>query len=181
MRKQRSPPFGSPRLGLGYQRSGCSGDAILAALVAHLLSSFPTPRPIAIERTRHHIPYYVLGRSEGELYAMDMTLSEEETRQYGREEETTMVTTAFVWTSAEQIEGFRQFVSITQGDPNSRFPGLVREWVRFWHSLPIHDPVNRSTSWVARGRSETPTRIYCINPPQLLVCPASSIESRIYL
>jgi hypothetical protein len=56
-----------------------------------------------------------LGRSEGELYAMDMTLSEEETRQYGREEETMMVTTTFVWTSAEQIEGFRQFVSITQG------------------------------------------------------------------
>jgi hypothetical protein len=71
------------------------------------------------------LPYYVLQRGAGELYAMNMTLSEEEARQYGREGETVMVTAVFVWTSMSEMENFRQFLSITHGDPNSPFRELV--------------------------------------------------------
>ena len=75
--------------------------------------------------------YYVLTRGIGELYAMNMTLSEEEARQYGREGETAMVTAVvtavFVWTRREEIENFRQLLSITQGDPNSPFRELIED------------------------------------------------------
>jgi hypothetical protein len=72
------------------------------------------------------MPYYVLERSGGELYAMNLTLPEEEARRYGREATTVMVTAVFVWSDAQQIENFRQFVSMTQGDPNSPFADLIR-------------------------------------------------------
>jgi hypothetical protein len=71
------------------------------------------------------VSYYVLERGERELYAMNMTLTEDEARRYGREAETA-VTAVFVWTDAQQIENFRQFVSMTQGDPNSPFADLIR-------------------------------------------------------
>ena len=73
------------------------------------------------------MPYYVLRRGTQELYAMNMTLSEEEARQYDREGETAMVTAIFVWTRREEIENFRQFISITQGDPNSPFRELIED------------------------------------------------------
>ena len=73
------------------------------------------------------MPYYVLTRGIAELYAMNMTLSEEEARRYGREGEMAMVTADFVWTRREEIENFRQLLSITQGDPNSPFRGLIED------------------------------------------------------
>jgi hypothetical protein len=77
------------------------------------------------------MPYYVLERSGGELYAMNLTLTEEEAQRYGREATTVMVTAVFVWTDAQQIENFRQFISITQGDPNSPFRRLIQDmWAR---------------------------------------------------
>lgn len=71
--------------------------------------------------------YYVLQRSEGALYAINTTLSEEEARQYGREGETVPVTAVCVWTDFEQMENFRQFLSINQGDPNSPFRALIED------------------------------------------------------
>src|SRR5829696_4125209 len=71
--------------------------------------------------------YYVLQRSEGALYAINTTLSEEEARQYGREGETVLVTAVCVWTDFEQMENFRQFLSINQGDPNSPFRALIED------------------------------------------------------
>jgi hypothetical protein len=71
------------------------------------------------------VPYYVLQRGEGELYAMNMTLSEEEARRYAQEGETVVVTAVYVWTSMSEIENFRQFLSITRGDPNSPFRELL--------------------------------------------------------
>ena len=55
--------------------------------------------------------YYMLGRGgEGDLYAMRITLSEEETRRYGQEEGAmTMVSALCVWTSVEALETFRQY------------------------------------------------------------------------
>jgi hypothetical protein len=77
------------------------------------------------------MPYYVLERSGGELYAMNLTLTEEESRRYGREATTVMVTAVFVWRDAQQIENFRQFISLTQGDPNSPFRRLIQDmWTR---------------------------------------------------
>ena len=73
------------------------------------------------------MPYYVLKRGEGELYAMNMTLSEEKARQYGREGETVMVTAVLVWTRMSELENFRQFLSITHGDPNSPFRALIED------------------------------------------------------
>jgi hypothetical protein len=70
------------------------------------------------------MPYYVLRRGSQELYAMDTTLSEEEARRYGGEGETTVVTAIFVWTSPE---GFRQFLSTSEEDPNSPFRELIED------------------------------------------------------
>jgi hypothetical protein len=72
------------------------------------------------------MPYYALERGEGELYAMNLTLTEDEARRHGREEITVMVTAVFLWTDAQQLENFRQFISLTQGDPNSPFADLIR-------------------------------------------------------
>ncbi len=36
-----------------------------------------------------------------------------------------MVTAVFVWTSMSAVENFRQYLSITQGDPNSPFRELI--------------------------------------------------------
>jgi len=73
------------------------------------------------------MPDYVLERGEGELYAMNLTLTENEARRYGRQATTVMVTAVFVWTDAQQIENFRQFISLTQGDLNSPFRRLIRD------------------------------------------------------
>jgi hypothetical protein len=73
------------------------------------------------------MPYYVLERSGEELYAMNLTLTEDEARRYGREETTVMVTAVFLWSDAQQLENFRQFISLTQGDPNSPFRRLIRD------------------------------------------------------
>jgi hypothetical protein len=67
----------------------------------------------------------------GELYAMNLTLTEDEARRYGREATTVMVTAVFLWSDAQQLENFRQFISITQGDPNSPFRRLIQDmWAR---------------------------------------------------
>jgi len=67
--------------------------------------------------------YYMLGRgSEGELYAMRITLTEEETRRYGQEEGAmTMVSALGVWTSVEALETFRQYLCATPQDQDSPF------------------------------------------------------------
>ncbi len=71
--------------------------------------------------------YFVLKRGAGELYAMNMTLSEEEARRYGSEGETVPVTAVFVWTSFEKIMRFRDFLSATQHDATSPFRGLMSD------------------------------------------------------
>jgi hypothetical protein len=73
------------------------------------------------------MPYYVLRRGTQELYAMNMTLQDEEARRYGREGETAMVTAIFVWTSPEEFENFRQFLSTSQDEPNSTFRELIED------------------------------------------------------
>ena len=76
------------------------------------------------------MPYYVLARAEGELYAMNMTLTEEEARRYEHEGVMATATTIFVWNKSEELENFRQLMSITQGDPNSPFRELIRDMWR---------------------------------------------------
>jgi hypothetical protein len=77
------------------------------------------------------MPYYALERGEGELYAMNLTLTKDEARRHGREEITVMVTAVFLWTDAQQLENFRQFISLTQGDLNSPFRRLIQDmWAR---------------------------------------------------
>jgi hypothetical protein len=73
------------------------------------------------------MPYYVLSRGAGELYAMNMTLSEAEARRYGREGKTVPVTAVFVWTGMQQMEDFRQFLSVAKEDPDSPFRGLIQD------------------------------------------------------
>src|SRR5215217_5507959 len=49
-----------------------------------------------------------------------------------------MVTAVFVWRDAQQLENFRQFISITQGDPNSPFRRLVHDvWARKVNALEL--------------------------------------------
>ncbi len=74
------------------------------------------------------MPYYMLERSGGALYSMNMILSEEEARRYGKEGEMVPVQALFVWTDAGELETFRHFLSaIEQGNPNSPFVGLIRD------------------------------------------------------
>ena len=73
--------------------------------------------------------YYMMGRGgEGELYAMLITLTEEETRRYGQEEGAmTMVSALCVWTRVEALETFRQHLSAIPQDQDSPFYSLGRE------------------------------------------------------
>jgi hypothetical protein len=103
-----------------------SSEAILAAMLVHLLSSLENE----VQEEDCRMPYYVLARAEGGLYAMNLALSEEEARRYAREGEMEMVTAVFVWTGGEDLENFRQLLSITQGDPNSPFRELIQDMTR---------------------------------------------------
>ncbi len=71
--------------------------------------------------------YFVLRRGGEKLYAMNITLSEEEARRYGSEGETVPVTAVIVWTELEKILLFRDFLSITQDEASSPFGELVRD------------------------------------------------------
>ncbi|MEJ7873016.1 MAG: hypothetical protein WKF67_12230 [Rubrobacteraceae bacterium] len=73
------------------------------------------------------MPYYVLTRGEGELYAMNMALSEDEARRYGHEGEMVVVTAVFVWGREEQLKRFQQFLSATQHESDTPFRGLVED------------------------------------------------------
>ncbi len=74
------------------------------------------------------MPYYVLERSGGALYSMNMILSEEEARRYGKEGEMVPVQALFVWTDAGELETFRHFLSVTeQRNPYSPFAALIRD------------------------------------------------------
>ena len=99
------------------------------------------------------MPYYALERSGGELYAMNLTLTEDEARRYGREATTVMVTAVFLWSDAQQLENFRQFISITQGDPNSPFRRLVHDvWARKVNALELGaEPLGRRLRWHPRA------------------------------
>jgi hypothetical protein len=79
----------------------------------------PTPR--------RKVTYCVLKRRAGELYAMNMTLGEEEARRYGSEGETVPVKAIFVWTRPEKLMGFQGFLSATQHDRDSPFRGLIQD------------------------------------------------------
>ena len=63
--------------------------------------------------------YYVLESVRGELYAMRLTLTEDEARRYGREGEMVVVRAVCVWTDRAALENFRQFLSMTQDDRDS--------------------------------------------------------------
>lgn len=69
--------------------------------------------------------YYVLERGDAELYAMTMTLSEEEARRDGLEGKTVPVKALFVWTEMAQLKEFQDFLSVTQQEANTPFRGLI--------------------------------------------------------
>ncbi len=71
--------------------------------------------------------YYVLTREQGELYAMNMTLSEDEARRRGYADKEVSVKAIFVWTRIEHMEAFRQFLSAIQREPNTPFEELIRD------------------------------------------------------
>jgi len=79
----------------------------------------PTPR--------RKVTYCVLKRLAGGLYAMNMTLSEEEARRYGSDGETIPVKAIVVWTRPEKLMGFQGFLSATQHDTASPFRGLIQD------------------------------------------------------
>src|SRR5215213_1513657 len=76
------------------------------------------------------MPYYMLTRlPSGELYAMGLTLSEDEARRYGHEGELVSVTTLVVWTDADKLEQFREILlSVEQENLHySPFAELIRD------------------------------------------------------
>jgi hypothetical protein len=73
------------------------------------------------------MPYYVLQRDGKDLYAMGMSLSEDEARRYGTEGHRAMVKAIYVWTSIEALDSFQQFISATQHDADSPYCGLVQD------------------------------------------------------
>jgi hypothetical protein len=81
------------------------------------------------QEVSNDMSYYMLGRGgEGELYALLITLTEEETRRYGQEEwAMTMVSALCVWTRVEALETFRQYLSAIPHDQDSPFYSLGRE------------------------------------------------------
>jgi hypothetical protein len=73
------------------------------------------------------VTYFVLKRGAGELYAMNMTLSDEEARRYGSEGETVPVTAVFVWTKPKEVMRFKDFLAATQHDVGAPFRGLLQD------------------------------------------------------
>jgi hypothetical protein len=71
------------------------------------------------------VAYYVLERGGTELYAMNMTLSEEEARRDGLEGKTVPLKAILVWTGLARIKRFRDFLSVTQHEADTPFRGLV--------------------------------------------------------
>ena len=72
-------------------------------------------------------PYYLLQREGGELYSMNLLLSEEEASRYGQEGEMVPVTALVVCTEAGKLERFQQILSAEQGNPHSPFAELIRD------------------------------------------------------
>lgn len=71
--------------------------------------------------------YYLLQREGGALYSMNLVLSEEEARRYGREGEMVPVKALVAWTDAGQLESFRLFLSVEQEKSDSPFAELIRD------------------------------------------------------
>jgi hypothetical protein len=70
------------------------------------------------------MPYYLLERDGGALFAMNMALSGEEAREHGRGKDD-VVTTVFVWTEAAGLAEFREFLEVTQHERHSPCRGWV--------------------------------------------------------
>lgn len=70
------------------------------------------------------MPYYLLERGGGALFAMNMALSGEEAREHGRSDNST-VTAVFVWTDSEGVEEFREFLEATQHERHNPCRGWV--------------------------------------------------------
>src|SRR5918997_1805811 len=70
------------------------------------------------------MPYYLLERGGGALFAMKMGLSGEEAREHGRGKDAA-VTAVFVWTGAAEIAEFREFLEATRHERHAPCRGWV--------------------------------------------------------
>ena len=73
------------------------------------------------------MPYYVLKRIGGALYSVDMLLSKDETRRYGKKGQTVPVKALYIWTNVGALEAFQQFLSIEQHNRRAPFSRLIEE------------------------------------------------------
>src|SRR3954469_11332436 len=73
------------------------------------------------------MPYYVLKRSGGALYSMNMLLSAEQARRYGKAEETVPVQALYIWTNLEELQVFQLFLAVEQQKQHSLFSGLIKD------------------------------------------------------
>ena len=70
------------------------------------------------------MPYYLLERGGGALFAMNTTLSGEEAWENGRGKYAA-VTAVCVWTAASGIAEFREFLEVTQHEKHAPCRGWV--------------------------------------------------------
>ena len=70
------------------------------------------------------MPYYLLERDGGALFAMNTTLSGEEAREHGRGKGAA-VAAVCVWTGASGIAEFREFLEATRHEPHAPCRGWV--------------------------------------------------------
>jgi hypothetical protein len=70
------------------------------------------------------MPYYLLEREGGALFAMNVALSGEEARERGRGK-AAAVAAVCVWTGAAGIAEFREFLEATRREPHAPCRGWV--------------------------------------------------------
>ena len=70
------------------------------------------------------MPYYLLERDGGALFAMNTTLSGEEAREHGRGKYAA-VTAVCVWTGASGVAEFREFLEATRHEAHAPCRGWV--------------------------------------------------------
>ncbi len=70
------------------------------------------------------MPYYLLERGGGALFAMNMARSGEEAREHGHGKDPA-VTAVFVWTGAAGIAEFREFLEATRHERHAPCRGWV--------------------------------------------------------
>src|SRR3954471_23071841 len=91
---------------------------------------------------------------------MDMLLSKDEARRYGRKGVTVPIKAIYVWTNTEALEAFQQFLSIEEHNRYTPFSGLIKD-MKADRVEVLELSANQAREHLRKYRR---VRFVCINP-----------------